>query len=826
VDKLKVYANQTVVSDKDFSVPAGEILCPHVRPTGAGFNKNRLWRWIPLLEVENSCGVWRGNPAAIMINVNGKFKSSIWVSFGISEKNWYCNPKVVDTIGEIATYIKRKCFIVDGGANHYTYFEDQPVNYGLSIANLGNSNTNDLRVKLAIANARNRNKIKVKEWPVGVMAEQEKSFSSHLNTVNWPVGGLSVTAELFDGDDVIDMVSHKIYVWKSAKDKHFVTVKNGEFYLDNKIWKPYGVNYLPSSGAAALYDGTRKDWFYFERWLSKESYDTEIVERDISNIKNMGFNAISVYLYHGNLKAQNLLDVLRLAETYNLKVNFCVRPFDPMVLEWDKFHEIVNYYKIRDQDCIFAFDIAYEPRWPSHTGRQKWDREWQEWVMERYGSVQNAEADWGVPIPRTAESNITNPSDYQFIESGPWYKMIAAYRRFLDTLLYQKYSAATRLIKDAAPKQLVSFRMSEAGNPTYSTTQIIPYDFPYLSAAVDFLAPEAYGRIGGWQEIKPGWFERKYAKWAAPHKPMIWAEAGTSVWVRSRMTTLASQLQFQADYYENFIKMMLESGANGIFFWYYPGGYRIDENSDYGIINPDGSNRPVSKIIRENASLFLSTSSFPDENNYQVEIDRDAHCEGIAGIYNAVKECFWEKIESGYNVGLRSLGTDTNSANCPLMAVGNTLYNGNNPLKYLDGFFDIVSIRNSDGDWVSISKGDTIEVNPKQPVYAKLKVTNLGESSWLSPLNRNSGGVYILLKSNNKVKQIPLPHSVTHLSSVTMEDIVLLERVPNEETEICLTFLAKNRATFGPKYNFKIVSTPLISEVSCHSLNVLAGILP
>ena len=39
-------------------------------------------------------------------------------------------------------------------------------------------------------------------------------------------------------------------------------------------------------------------------------------------------------------------------------------------------------------------------------------------------------------------------------------------------------------------------------------------------------------------------------------------------------------------------RMFIESGADGVFFWWYPGGFRLGENSDFGIINPDGTTDP------------------------------------------------------------------------------------------------------------------------------------------------------------------------------------------------------------------------------------------
>jgi hypothetical protein len=80
-----------------------------------------------------------------------------------------------------------------------------------------------------------------------------------------------------------------------------------------------------------------------------------------------------------------------------------------------------------------------------HEGRKRYDAEWTKWVIERYGSVENAEKDWGYPIPRDEQGNITNPKDEVLTNDGEWRVMACAYRRFLDTLLYKYYSRAGHL---------------------------------------------------------------------------------------------------------------------------------------------------------------------------------------------------------------------------------------------------------------------------------------------------------------------------------------------------------------------------------------------
>ncbi len=342
--------------------------------------------------------------------------------------------------------------------------------------------------------------------------------------------------------------------------------------------------------------------------------------------------------------------------------------------------------------------------------------------------------------------------------------------------------------------------MAEAANPTYRWEGRITYDFPYLAAGVDILAPEAYGRIGTRERVSPGWFVFEYARWAAPKKPMFWAEAGVTTWDIGRMANSPYRLQVQADAYREFYRMLIGSAADGVFFWWYPGGFRVGENSDFGVINPDGTDRAVTKVIREHARKFLEGPSAKPVSHW-IEIDRDAHPDGVSGVYDKVKEEFWQAIDEGRTPGLRTAGTGTNSANCPLTAVGNTPFNGSNPLKYLDASIDVVEIQGADGKWVPVEKGGNVEVRGDKPVLARIELTNLSEAEWLSPAGRKGdGAAYITAERPGGVLTTPLPSNVPHLGTITVNRVGLAPSGVKAPTEITIRMVAEGRAEFGGKF--------------------------
>ncbi|MFZ4778274.1 MAG: hypothetical protein ACOYM3_23120 [Terrimicrobiaceae bacterium] len=298
--------------------------------------------------------------------------------------------------------------------------------------------------------------------------------------------------------------------------------------------------------------------------------------------------------------------------------------------------------------------------------------------------------------------------------------------------------------------------------------------------------------------MKPGIFEQEYARWAAPAKPIFWAEAGLSAWDASSQNASGTNLAFVGRFYDLVYRMLMEGGTDGVFFWWYPGGYRFDEKSDYGIINPDGTDRPATKAIREHGGKFLAGPSAKPVDTW-IEIDRDKYPEGIGGVYDEVKAQFWAAIAEGKTPGLRTAGTGTDSSTCPLTAVGNTPCNGNNPPKYLDGVFDAVEVLAADGQWTRVTKGGPVHAEAGKPVKVRATLTNLGEAAWAA--TPETGGVRLTL---NGEPAAPLAKAVPRHGTVTVETEIPASDLKGE-SKVTLGLDALNRARFGEKFDLVFV---------------------
>ena len=382
---LRIRDDQGIVAleKKAFAAPA-MLRSPQPRPGGGGFDKQRDWRWIPIMEARAANGEWRGTPVTMTVNTDGQYKGGVWASFGFDGRSMLKSNEEASLVKQIAERMLNGAYILDGGANFYTYFEDQDVRLGMRVCNVGSAPTNELTARVTVTSPGKSGPTVVKQWKLSLQPGEIKSVEENWRPCEWPTDGFKVVAELLDSGRVIDTVAHKIYVWHPKQVKHFVTIKDGEFTLDGKRWRANGINYMPSSGI-----GT-EDGEYFEHWIGARSYDPEVIDRDLDHIKSLGINAVSAFVYTAYAKDQNMVDLLRRLDLREMKANIGLRPGMPSSFKQEDMKGMIDGLRLADNDTVFAYDIAWEPMFGSHDERKVWDGEWEKWIVERYGSVANA----------------------------------------------------------------------------------------------------------------------------------------------------------------------------------------------------------------------------------------------------------------------------------------------------------------------------------------------------------------------------------------------------------------------------------------------------
>ncbi|NUN98461.1 MAG: hypothetical protein HUU16_20065 [Candidatus Omnitrophica bacterium] len=610
----------------------------HPRPLSSGYGKERTHRWIPLLEALSPQGDYRGAIAALRFTPN---LERMWAAFAIRDPLFYRQDSIRSFIVELAMRLREECFLWEGGTSKFTYFPDHIPSIGEETV-ASEAAREGLSVQWKVTETETGKVL----WEDSGSPLYEHGDEQILDGIPFEKGKTyRARLTLLRADRALDRIEHDFHLWEPDPALDWVRIEKGDFLLEGKPWFPFGVNYMPSSGIA------REEWEPFEHWLGPRGYDPEIVERDLARVADMGMNMVSVFLYHQSLSAGNLIDLLRLCERHGLRVNLSLRPGTPLDFEWEDIREMIEHSRLPSNRIVFAYDLAWEPFHYGYKERSRYTAEWNDWIHAKHGSLEAALRAWSHRV-ELAEGLLPVPQSREWFESGPWDVMLVDYAGFLNDLLHEKYSRARDLVRSVDPNHAVSFRMTVTGDPTYLGPTWIPYDFRGLGRAVDIWEPEGYGRIGGWDRVRPGRFTVDYARAVNPDLPVMWAEIGQSAWDMTTLSCPLANLERVAEYYRRFFRMVLESRSNGVVVWWYAGGFRTGERSDYGILNPDGTERPVTGVICEMGPLIKGQGPIPEPEVW-IEVDPDSRPAGLPAMYRAVEGDYWRAIEQGKRVGLR-----------------------------------------------------------------------------------------------------------------------------------------------------------------------------
>ena len=153
---------------------------------------------------------------------------------------------------------------------------------------------------------------------------------------------------------------------------------------------------------------------------------------------------------------RNLLDFLTRCRRHNIYVNAFLKPANPFMFDEERVKSLIIDGELIHIPTIFAYDVCWEPG--NYTfnqdGRKKFDKRWRAWIAERYGSIENAVADWKFAPNRDSNGDIVSPTDAQLKTDGAWRIYVAAYRRFMDDVTSRIWNDASQKLRSYAPKQL------------------------------------------------------------------------------------------------------------------------------------------------------------------------------------------------------------------------------------------------------------------------------------------------------------------------------------------------------------------------------------
>jgi hypothetical protein len=773
-----------------------EVVCAIWRNRGLGIGNPSPYRWVPLAVAADELPHLRGAnaPVSLTLNFDGEFADSHWLQIGFRDSRVirHSAERIARFIAGHVGKMHRNVFIRSGGAGRPSYWEGEEVTIGCVLNRPAPESWSvSLRV-LGIDQQGAQEPLMVETLPVLGKSEL------HLT---WKPPGLRTESyracvELLDEQGkTVDCLDQDFTVLQDipASREEIVQVEGCQFVLKGKTWCPHGMNYWPSNW------GGREPNEFWQHWLSPAMYDPLVVERDLAVAKELGMNSVSIQLNRPDqIPAVN--DFLFRCRKHGIYVNLFLQGGHPLRPDFDLLTTFLKKGRFAGNPAIWAYDVAWEPHLGDEGQRKRLDPEWQQWIEEQYGTIENTEEDWSFRL-RKENGGVTTPTQNQILNPGSWNVMVAAYRRFLDDLISRRYGEVTRRIREIDPTHLIGARTGYGGTGEMGIDHQMPFDLISGAKHLDFVSPEGYGLSPDWGKARAAGFTTLYGRYAGNGKPVFWAEFGLSVHPHYDDAALTRQ----ANIYESMYRLVLDSFAQGSAGWWFPGGYRLGEDSDYGIISPDMTPRPAAEVLRSYSSPISEQRTVPSPDAW-ITIDRDLHPRGYSQIRKRHEAEHIRLREQGKVANLRTPATGTTSATVPDVAVGNVPYSGRNPHKYLNGEFNSVTLVLGDGSRAKVARGQFVKL-PKshQPVRLEVSVGNTGEPTWLAPASGlDEGGVFLCCSVNGElVRRLPISHDLPRYQDCQIDGL-LLPASTSYPARIMLRMEALGKAAFGEKFQFTI----------------------
>ena len=807
-------------------------VCSCVRTHGSGYHKGIHYRYIPLVsafEGEGRAEGRRGAPVYMMLSDVGMKRPGVdgnhfgyvlptnhggcAAGIGLKDQNLMRHPGMRETLSDLLQVLEQGVYLFEAGAEKRVARKGDQIIVGATVLNQQNVYV-PVELILSVRGESYAWEERIRQL---VCPADMTDISCAVKLPE--CGDYQVQVDLVKDGKTIDSICSTILVpdEKKAAPDEFVRIENGDFILGGQKWYPFGINYWP-----LYYPGLERD-DYWNGWLADENYDPLEVERDLDFIKdemhlNCLFTRIDGQLYK---VLDNLKDFLIRCARHNLKVSlsYC-NVTSPLNYQPEAFRLFMREADLLHNPTIFTHDIAWEvgPKFFEDPFQTLFEESWEKWIVERYGSIENAEKDWNMPVDRSACGRIIAPPLEQFLQEGPWRVKVCAYRRFIDDYASRKWNDTVSDMRKVDPDHLIAYRMGRIAHNTAALTA--------TNKHTDFSSPEGYDVSNDENGMYGAEAIALVLSLNLPAKPIVWSEYGFSLtnvvwrkleWDNEHSCPYHWKEIEQTEYLRRLYKVFEKTNVRGSAPWWYPGGFRRVEMSDFGFVGQDGLLRPGAKSYVALSEWFMKprVEKQPDEF---VTFDPDEHAIGwsyllrgeektgdkdkpLDGNGNPVMgeirgigpKALKKADEQGKRIAFRTPGTGTTSVNMPRLAVGNVPLNGTNPAKYLNAEFNNVT----EVGGHQVENGGTIHRQNGEAIFS-VSVGNLQEATWIH--NTCSEGQVMLAIDGPEKKMVALTMDVRYLQDASFPDVTL--STPGEYT---LRMYAKGISKFGEVWHIHIV---------------------
>ncbi|MBQ9358258.1 MAG: hypothetical protein IJT95_01795 [Abditibacteriota bacterium] len=664
-------ASADTVTFEGGSIEAEEVVMPFYRNRGYGLDNKGAFRQVPLafcMEKDREKGM---AAQAIYHREDSAFHGATWVYAGV-------DPGLLTE-----AFIERltECFVpkprfLCAGTSRFSYMPGERIDVGAkTVKGEGDSVV-----------------IRIKDEPWNeVFAREVKPGETASLFLSEP-GFYTAELELFSGGVRTDRMVQDFSVFDpdSRTWDNIVRSEEGHLWLGDDKWVPSGVNYWPMYAVGVPLRTAEGGG----AWLAADEYLPDRIEADLRLLSDMDINAVSTQ-YLRISEAPQLRDFLERCQKYGIKVHLFLEGCHPLALREETAASLVKAACLDRARAMFCYDLGWEVSLGGEASRASLNGKWNEWLTREYGSPETAFTVLGY-TPSITNGYYNGPTDSQIrTPDKKSLAFIGAWRRFLDDLIGKGLQRSVRNLRKYDPYTLMGLRNGAGGNGTVVYAHIFPYDMKAGARHLDILCPEGYNLGATPLFMGMGELTNLHCRLVSGGKPVVWIEYGAYLLLGNTPDNYSQEaalkkLQYQTNYYRIMADFVARSSATGSFAWWYPGGYRLDERSDYGIAEPDLTPRGALLAIRDRAADQLAGDVWPREADETLIYDRDLYARGYGDFFEKNARHVSERLLEGKYTGLATPGTGLTTRALKPEGVGNIPYRGIGPVKYLDSEMDSI----------------------------------------------------------------------------------------------------------------------------------------
>ncbi len=338
----------------------------------------------------------------------------------------------------------------------------------------------------------------------------------------------------------------------------------------------------------------------------------------------------------------------------------------------------------------------------------------------------------GTPVQKTITypTPLLGPADAELDSSAEDYQ-VNAFRRCIDTETATRFGQVVRSIKKLDPNHLISCRQGWGGNGSIIHSKYYPLEIYATAYHFDYLSPENYAFmyavdsetiLGSMSVIEA------YCRWAGKGKPVVWSEAA---YIPMTDPDTAHN-QEQVDYFDLFLDHMMTTQSDGVLFWWWPGGTRIDENSDFGVTDASGGLRPAGILMDDRSDEITSTRNhLSGSSTGTISLFEGAY--GFPSIFsNHISEALSASSSNNRYI-LKGDGEGTTSDHTPEML-------GGLPIHFWAEITKI-ELKVEDGSWFEVRNSMVYAVEAGSEIEVRAEIINMGDATWLTQSAVSDGSV-------------------------------------------------------------------------------------